>query len=253
VVLAPGAAAQTLSEVLNEHGLSQFLEPLLKLGVETIGDLSDPELLTDAELQIIVGLKVLQVRRLRRAAQPRPTKMEFFEVSSPNQFYSSISLQHYLSFQRQQQQQMKQKQENEKHEDEEEPPSNKRKRRQKPPPRPRRKTKFLGVTDDLSRNPQSNSWRAQITKAGKVRFLGRFATGQAAARAYDNACAEAGMPRKNFPVATCACAALYANDASLVASPVGLHCLRGLCGVGHPGAEEAEVERADSDQLSTSS
>jgi len=188
-------AVPTLSDVLEHFGLSKFLESLLKLGVESISDLSDCELITDSELQDIVGFKLLQVRRLRRAARAaRPHELEPSENTSPNKFTSAIPLQH--------QPQEKQPQKN---------------KRRQAPPRPRRKTKYVGVTDDLTRNPLSNSWMAQMTKNSKMYFLGRYATAQAAARAFDDACASAGLPRKNFPIATSIEAALHAGKPSSMA------------------------------------
>jgi hypothetical protein len=73
------------------------------------------------------------------------------------------------------------------------------------------------VTANLTKNPLSYSWRAKISKNRKIYFLGRYATAQAAARAFDDACASAGLPRKNFPIATSIEAALHAGKPSSMA------------------------------------
>src|SRR6516164_6299098 len=63
--------------------------------------------------------------------------------------------------------------------------------------------KFRGIT----RQPgsQTNEWRAQIVSAGKVEYLGCFASAEQAARAFDNAAFYAAQTQRsrqrklNFP------------------------------------------------------
>lgn len=179
--LASDAGCEALINLMKKNRVSQSVKhAVLKFGVETLDDLVYcMRYYNDEELMKFIVLPRFQVLRLRKAAEIWETSGSAHEAAQPAQHQAALSplppQQEQIAHNHRQQQQQQ-------HGGRE--------------PQAQSSRKFIGVSYDARRR----KWVAQKRIDGKVVYLRRHSTAEAAARAYDEACADHGLPRRNFPV-----------------------------------------------------